>query len=229
MAGVKSTTIEDLGQTSAMEWDQVPPSVRAAVGRALSRQHRDAVADVELILDAALRVAERVAPAEPRVTDIVAEAGISNQTFYRYFAGKADLMAAVQERGTVRLRGYLAHRMDKHEDPAERIAAWVDGLLDQVSRPPTARQSSAVAQEVARGGARDGGVDLLDQLGDLLVPILTVAGRAEPALDARALQDVVLGAVRRHALAGTAPSEAERLHLHRFCQAMLVAEHLRAG
>jgi AcrR family transcriptional regulator len=212
-----------------MEWDQVPPSVRAAVGRALSRQHRDAVADVELILDAALRVAERVAPAEPKVTDIVAEAGTSNQTFYRYFAGKADLMAAVQERGTVRVRSYLAHRMDKHDDPADRIGAWVDGLVDQVSSPATARQSSAVAQQVARGGPHGSSGDLLDQLGDLLVPILSLAGHTEPALDARALQDVVLGAVRRHALAGTVPSESERRHLRRFCEATLTAEHLRAG
>ena len=66
-------------------------TVQAAVDRALAKQRAEATREVEAILDAALRVAERVTPAAPRVADIVAEAGISNQAFYRYFAGKDDL------------------------------------------------------------------------------------------------------------------------------------------
>lgn len=198
-------------------WDDLPPSVRAAVGRALARQQRDAVADVEQILDAALRVAERVAPSEPKVADIVAEAGTSNQTFYRYFAGKSDLMTAVQERGIVRVRDYLARRMARHDDPADRVRAWVDGLLAQVTVPAVARQSVAVTREVQRAGAPAGEVNLLDLLGDLLVPLLDQAGNRHPALDARALQDVVLGVLGRHTRAGTSPSAEERAHVIAFC------------
>ncbi|MDB6002917.1 MAG: transcriptional regulator, TetR family [Rhizobacter sp.] len=217
MASVKDRAIGDAMHTADVEWDELPPSVRAAVGRALARQQRDAVADVEQILDAALRVAERVAPSEPKVADIVAEAGTSNQTFYRYFAGKSDLMAAVQERGIVRLRSYLARRMDRHENPDDRVAAWVEGLLAQVTSPATARQSVAVAQELQRDGATAGEASLLDHLGALLAPTLARAGNANPALDARALQDVVLGVVRRHALAATSPSAEERAHVIDFC------------
>ncbi|HVW42073.1 MAG TPA: hypothetical protein VHC18_12065, partial [Amycolatopsis sp.] len=60
------------------------PAVRTAVERALSKRRGDAQREVEAILDATLRVAARVAPSPPRVADIVAEAGTSNQAFYRY-------------------------------------------------------------------------------------------------------------------------------------------------
>jgi AcrR family transcriptional regulator len=168
-----------------------------------------------------------VAPNEPKVADIVAEAGTSNQTFYRYFAGKSDLMAAVQERGIVRVRSYLARRMDRHESPGDQVAAWVEGLMAQVTSPATARQSVAVAQELQRDGATAGEVSLLDMLGALLVPVLVRAGNADPALDARALQDVVLGVVRRHALSGTVPSAQERTHLLDFCLGVVGREAVR--
>jgi len=73
--------------------------VAAAVERALDDRQREATEEVERILAAAVRVMERVAPEPPRVSDIVAEAGSSNKAFYRYFAGKDDLILAVMERG----------------------------------------------------------------------------------------------------------------------------------
>jgi AcrR family transcriptional regulator len=197
----------------------VPESVRAAVERALSRQQRDALSEVEQILDAALRVAARVAPAEPKVTDIVAEAGSSNQTFYRYFAGKQDLMLAVVERGLIRVRDYLRHRMDKRVEPVEQITEWVEGLLAQVTVPDVARQSTAVMRQVVLAGRLrgPGGVALLDQLAALLVAPLAATGRPAPELDAQVLQDAVLGTLQRHVVHGTSPTDAERAHLVAFC------------
>jgi AcrR family transcriptional regulator len=202
-----------------VDWHEVPGSVRAAVDRALSRQQRDALSEVEQILDATLRVAERVAPAEPKVTDIVAEAGSSNQTFYRYFAGKQDLMLAVAERGLTRVREYLQRRMARQEEPAAQVRAWVEGLLSQVTVPDVARQSTAVMRQVVLAGRlrEPGGVALLDQLGNLLIPPLTAAGRPSPELDAQVLQDAVLGTLQRHVVHGTAPTDAERAHLVEFC------------
>ncbi|WP_299950634.1 TetR/AcrR family transcriptional regulator [uncultured Modestobacter sp.] len=202
-----------------MQQDEVPDSVRAAVERGLSRQQRDALTEVDQILDAALRVAERVAPVEPRVADIVAEAGTSNQTFYRYFPGKHDLLLAVAERGLVRVRGYLATRMARQAEPADQVVAWVEGLLAQVTRPGAARQSTAVMRPVVLAGRlrEAAGLTLLDQLGALLVAPLTTLGRPEPDLDARVLQDVVLGTLQRHVVRGTTPTAAECDHLVRFC------------
>jgi AcrR family transcriptional regulator len=202
-----------------MEWDVAPASVRAAVERGLSRHQRDALGEVDAILEAALRVAERVAPAAPKVADIVAEAGTSNQTFYRYFRGKDDLLFAVLERGLLRVRGYLEHRMAKKSAPAERVAVWIEGVLVQVTRPAAARQGAAVIQQVVHTGRmrEPEGAALMDQLGELLVAPLAESGSSAPGLDARAIQDVVMGSLQRHVIHRTSPDAAEREHLVSFC------------
>jgi AcrR family transcriptional regulator len=196
-----------------VEWAEVPVSVRAAVDRALSRHQKDALDEVEQILDAALRVAARVAPGEPKVSEIVAEAGTSNQTFYRYFAGKNDLLHAVMERGIVRMRSYLRHQMDKHGDPAAQVTAWIEGLIAQVARPAVARQSIAISRLTPPAG----GSELDNHLGDLLIAPLAAAGRPHPALDARTISDAVVGMLRRHIAAGTEPDDVERRHVVAFC------------
>jgi AcrR family transcriptional regulator len=221
--------------TVPVQQDEVPDSVRAAVERGLSRQQRDAFSEVDQILDAALRVAERVAPAEPRVADIVAEAGTSNQTFYRYFPGKHDLLLAVAERGLVRVRAYLTTRMTRHDQPVDQVVAWVEGLLAQVTRPGTAQQSTAVMRPVVLAGRlrEAAGLTLLDQLGALLVAPLTALGRPAPELDARALQDAVLGTLQRNVVRGTTPTAAECEHLVAFAigaaTAPVAGDRLRSG
>jgi AcrR family transcriptional regulator len=189
-----------------------------AVDRALSRQRTEAIREVDAILDATLRVAERVAPASPRVADIVAEARSSNQAFYRYFSGKEDLMRAVMARGLERLHSYLEHQMSKASSPTEKIAAWIEGMFTQVTDEEANRQSGAINLQLshARGGSKDG-VAGLERLGTLLVAPLRDAGSTAPELDARALHDVVQGVVRRHAFAGTVPSRDELEHVLVFC------------
>jgi AcrR family transcriptional regulator len=219
MATPRPASVPGAGKTDDVEWQEVPGSVRAAVDRALSRHQRDALGEVEQILDAALRVAERVSPAEPKVADIVAEAGTSNQTFYRYFAGKPDLLLAVVERGLVRVGTYLEHQMAKHTDPVEQLVAWVDGLLTQLVRPEAARQGAAVMQQMTTNGRmrEPAGLTLLDRVGALLVAPLTTLGRPEPARDAQVLQETLMGVLQRHVVNGTTPDAAERAHLVGFC------------
>jgi AcrR family transcriptional regulator len=214
-----------------MEWTEVPESVRAAVERALSRHQRDALDEVDRLLDAALRVAERVAPAEPKVVDIVAEAGVSNQTFYRYFAGKPDLLLAVVERGLVRVRSYLEHLMAGAPGPAEQVAAWVDGLMTQLVHPQAARQGSAVMRQMMSTGRmrEPAGLALLDRLGELLEAPLAALGRPEPRRDAQVVQEAVLGVLNRHIAHGTAPDDAERQHLVAFCAAAVGAAEVRSA
>ncbi|MEX5637019.1 TetR/AcrR family transcriptional regulator [Parafrankia sp. FMc2] len=209
-----------------VDWGQVPDSVKAAVDRGLRRAQRDALDEVEQILDAALRVVERVAPAEPRVADIVTEAGTSNQTFYRYFAGKNDLLHALMERGVLRARSYLRHQMAKHADPAGQIGAWVEGLLSQLVRPDIARPSMALSRLTLPGGiGQPGRAKLDDQLGEPFA----AAGRPRPDLDARAVQHTVIGAMTRHVGAGTIPDETEVRHLVAFCGAGVTSRPVPAG
>ncbi|CUU57660.1 TetR family transcriptional regulator [Frankia sp. CcI49] len=211
-----------MSDTTGVEWHDVPTSVRAAVDRALNRHQRDALSEVEQILNAALRVAVRVSPAEPKVADIVAEAGTSNQTFYRYFAGKNELMHAVLERGIMLVNSYLRHQMAKHSEPVDQLTAWVEGMIAQITRPTVAQQGTTVNRLLARAGESAPGRATLDgQLGDLLIAPLTAAGRPRPDLDARVIQDAVLGTMQRHVEPGTIPDEDEQRHLVDFCVAVI--------
>ncbi|ADP83234.1 TetR/AcrR family transcriptional regulator [Pseudofrankia inefficax] len=205
--------------TRGVDWERMPDSVRAAVDRALGRAQQDALEEIEQILDAAMRVVERIAPAEPRVADIVAEAGTSNQTFYRYFAGKNELLHAVMERGVVRTRSYLRHQMSKQSEPADQVAAWVEGLLAPLARPDPARPDAALSR-LSVGGNPAGRAVLDDQLGELLIAPFAAAGRPHPELDARVVQRAVIGTLARHVGAGTIPDEQECRHLIDFCAAV---------
>lgn len=206
------------------------PTVLAAVERALSKRRSDAQREVEAILDATLRVAERTAPHMPRVADIVTEAGTSNQAFYRYFTSKDELLRAVLARGTERLHGYLAHQVAKALDPAEQIEAWIRGVLAQVVDREAARQSRAIISNLDEGTAVAAGQDGLDRVRDLLREAVRAAGSPQADLDTDAVFDLTFAVLRRHSQSGTAPSQAECAHLVRFClTAVGVAPHSQAG
>lgn len=193
------------------------PTVLAAVERALSKRRDDAQREVEAILDAALRVAERTAPNMPRVADIVAEAGTSNQAFYRYFSGKDELLRAVLARGVERLHGYLAHQIAKAPRPAEQIEAWIRGVLAQVIDRTAARQSRAIVAHLGEGDSAAAGQGGMDRVRDLLREAVRAAGSAQVDLDTGAVFDLTFAVLRRHVQAGTAPSPEECAHLVRFC------------
>ena len=190
-------------------------AVRAAVDRALGRQQDVAVREVDALLDAVLRVTERMAPAAPRVADVVAEAGSSNQTFYRYFSGKDELMLAALQRGLHRVVDYLRHQMGKSQDPREQVAAWVRGVLAQVTNRAAARQSAALNAHVTRPFSDHAAG--LDELGTLLVPPLQALGSARPATAAMLIREGVFGLLQHHLAAGTTPSRAEVDHVVAFC------------
>jgi len=192
-------------------------SVVSAVARALAKQHDDATREVEAILDAALRVAERVAPSAPRVADIVAEAKTSNQAFYRYFSGKDELMDAVMERGVHRVATYLTHQMSKESEPLEQIAAWIRGVLTQVTDRTAARQGAAVSLQLSRSEIDHEPPAGLGHLGDILLVPVREAGSRSPELDTQVIQEAILGTMRRHVSRSTAPDKVERDHIVEFC------------
>jgi AcrR family transcriptional regulator len=202
-----------------VELSEAPDAVQAAVDRALERQKSDATREVEAILEAALRVAERTDPSPPRVADIVAEAGTSNQAFYRYFRGKDDLMNAVLQRGLGRLRTYLAHQLDKEIDPRAQVTAWIRGVLAQVTDERAARQSAAVMRQMQRAPGRPDAetADTIDRMAGLLVDPIRRLGSTDPERDARLVQEVAFGVMNQHARHGTVPDEDEQLHVVGFC------------
>jgi AcrR family transcriptional regulator len=79
----------------------------------------------------------------PRVADIVAAAGLSNDAFYRHFPSKDALVAALLEDGAERLAQYTAHQMSKETSPEDQVRRWVEAVLSP--RPAGAVTSSRPA------------------------------------------------------------------------------------
>lgn len=194
--------------------------VIAAVHRALDDRQRDATAEVERILAAAVRVMERVAPEPPRVSDIVAEAGSSNKAFYRYFAGKDDVILAVMERGVTIVVSYLQHQLAKETTPADQVARWIRGTLAQVSDPHLLSLSRAASSQLVAASEElsDGAIpDILLPLRELLAEPVAALGGPDPRRDTDTVFICTLAILRRYLDAGEQPQPADIDHLVAFC------------
>ncbi|MFI5539301.1 TetR/AcrR family transcriptional regulator [Nocardia sp. NPDC051900] len=107
---------------------------------------------VRKLVDAALTVISAAGTTgRPRVSDIVAAAGLSNDAFYRHFPSKDALVAALLEDGAERLTGCVAHPMAKEADPRARVRRWVAAILPQAEER-TAAATLAVLWKAAGPG-----------------------------------------------------------------------------
>src|ERR1035437_6975076 len=106
----------------------VIPTERSVAERTL-RDRAQAYADeVRRLIDATYAVMRRTDSLDPRVHDIVREAGLSNQAFYRHFRGKDELLLAVLDDGQARLVATLERRMARAEPGAGQVRAWIEGI-----------------------------------------------------------------------------------------------------
>ena len=196
--------------------------VTAAVERALDDRQREATEEVERILAAAVRVMERVAPEPPRVSDIVAEAGSSNKAFYRYFAGKDDLILAVMERGVAIVVSYLQHQMAKEAEPQDKVARWIEGTLAQVADPHLISMSRAAAGQMTVSNTREmywraGDQEMMRPLRALLIEPVTALGSSDVERDVEAVFSCTAATLRRYVGSSDRPDAADIGHLVRFC------------
>jgi AcrR family transcriptional regulator len=72
---------------------------------------------------------------EPRVSDIVRRAGLSNKAFYRHFKSKDDLLLAVLEANMRSLTQEFEEQLSPELPPLDRVTAWVWGVLEQALDP----------------------------------------------------------------------------------------------
>ena len=192
--------------------------VTAAVERALDQRQREATEEVERILAAAVRVMELAAPEPPRVSDIVAEAGSSNKAFYRYFAGKDDLILAVMERGVAIVGSYLAHQMAKESRPQDKVARWIEGTLAQVADPHLISMSRAAAGQMsAAAGSRAADQEMMRPLRELLIEPVAALGSTDVERDVEAVFSCTAATMRRHVGSTDRPGPQDIEHLVRFC------------
>lgn len=184
----------------------------------MAKRGLDYAGEVRRLLDAAFTVIERNGTtARARVADIVAEAGLSNEAFYRHFRSKDALVAALIEDGASRLASYVAHQMAKEHTAEGKVRRWVGAIMSQ-----TADKTAATTVAVLWNGSNfDAGVapgagPTTAPLAALLHAPLTELGSELPALDASLIAHAVVGVMSEHLWARTRPSRADLEHIVEF-------------
>jgi AcrR family transcriptional regulator len=188
--------------------------------RSLAKREASYVTEVRSLLDAGLAVMRRTGTtARPRVSDIVAAAGLSNEAFYRHFPSKDALIVAILDDGAERLAGYLEHQMVRVEEPEKKIRCWVEGILSQASNDEIASTTLAVLSNAGTIGhpflleART----LIQPLAGLLIDPLTELGDDRADFDASFLTHGVVGLMTDFLQRGEKPGSGEVDRLVRHC------------
>ena len=190
---------------------------RIAARTAARRRRPDYATEVRALLDAARTVIATTGKA--RVADIVAEAGLSNDAFYRHFPSKDALVAALAEEATERIATALARRMATEPTPKAQVGCWLDGILARATGASAMQSLSVLNASSNFNTAIPTGAHEATRLpfARLLHEPFTALGSADPVLDAELVTHAVTNRVAGHLWAGTSPSQGERAHLLSFC------------
>lgn len=181
---------------NAVPADDAAPNVvpiEAAIADRGLRERRSAyVAEVRTLIDAAFAVMARTGQIDPPVREIVREAGLSNQAFYRHFASKDALLMAVLTDGQRQLVDYLRHRVAGTSEPRDQVRRWIDGVMAQARDADAATATRPFALNAPRLAARFPS-ELSTTKGELLetlTPAVQALGGDED--DAELVRDLVL-------------------------------------
>jgi len=204
-------------------------AVDQTVDRSLEGRRAAAQSEVERLVSAGFRVIERTGHLEPKVSDILAEAGLSNQAFYRHFRSKHELLVAVLDEGIRGLGRYLAGRVAEAATPTDAVREWIRGMAAQAQDPSGAQASrpfalargrlaEAFPAEVARS-ERQVTASLRDALHAARTDGSMPAVDADP--DAEALYHLMMGWVEARLVEARIPSDHEVARLEAFAMAGL--------
>jgi AcrR family transcriptional regulator len=194
--------------------------------RTLTRRGTDYASEVRRLLDAALDVMRACGTtSRPRVADIVAAAGLSNDAFYRHFPSKDALVAALLEDGTERLQSYLAHQMAKEATAERKVRRWVEGVLSQAADADIAATTLAVLWNGGSvgEGLPSGRPSASRPLATLLRQPFAELGSADPDLDASLAAHAVVGRLSDFLWERSRPSPAAIDHVADVCLAIATA------
>jgi AcrR family transcriptional regulator len=116
---------------------------------------------------------------------VVAEAGLSNDAFYRHFAGKDEFVTAIIDAGTEGLERRLTDRMRTSSEPATQVRLWVESMMHQAVDGGVAETVRVVVWNAYRVGddTRRRGASR-ERLARLLVDPIGALGSDDPDRDA---------------------------------------------
>jgi AcrR family transcriptional regulator len=196
-----------------------------AIYRGLSNRYRAAADDIDRLINAAYRIIARDGTVDVKIRDLLSEADISTQNFYRYFPTKDEFFLVLLEDGQQQLLSYLRHRVAAQRDPRKRVQAIVESLLAQaedadasVRTRPFLVHKARLAQDLARWD-RDPSAEIVDFVRHEIAAARVDSGvsGADNAADAEFTVHLALAVMERHILAGTKPAAAEKSALVDYC------------
>ena len=196
--------------------------VERVASRAVAKRSAAYKDEVRRLLDAGLEVMRRCGTASrPRVTDIVAAAGLSNEAFYRHFASKDALVAAILEDGTERLGSYVAHAMEGEATPEGKVRRWVEGVLSQAADDDIASTTLAVLWNAGSLGSdlTSGPPFATGPLATLLRQPFADLGSPDPDLDASLAAHATVGMLADWLWKRVRPTSTEIDRVVAFCLA----------
>ena len=188
-----------------------PEDVAARIARqTLAARGAEYAGEVRRLLDAALAVMDRCGTtSRPRVADIVAEAGLSNDAFYRHFPSKDALVTAILDDGADRLGRYLGHRMAKADGPEAQVRQWVAGVLAQADPAIAATTRAVLWNGSGTSGQAAGRHPASATLAGLLVEPFSTLGSPDPEGQATLAAHAALGRLADLLWAEAPPTQAE--------------------
>jgi AcrR family transcriptional regulator len=191
------------------------------VRRSLAKREGEYASEVRRLLDAALEVMQGYGTsARPRVADIVAASGLSNDAFYRHFKSKDDLVTALLEDGGERLRSYLEHQLAKETTPEGKVRRWVEGVLAQAVGDVAAGTLAVMWNGGTAGAGLAAGRHFASSpVATLLHQPFAALGSSAPELDAMLAAHATFGMLSDFLWEGVEPTEVEVERVTAFCLA----------
>jgi AcrR family transcriptional regulator len=197
-----------------------PPTVAdRIVRRSLAKRESEYASEVRRLLDAALSLMRTCGTSSrPRVADIVAAAGLSNDAFYRHFRSKDALVTAILEDGSERLCSYLSHQMAKETTPEAKVRRWVEGVLSQADGDIAATTLAVLWNGSSAGGGVAAGRHFASgPLASLLYEPFAELGSDRVELDAALAAHATLGMLSDCLWEQVEPTTAEVERVTGFC------------
>ncbi|MGQ0823453.1 MAG: TetR/AcrR family transcriptional regulator [Actinomycetota bacterium] len=197
----------------------VVPLPETLADRALADRREQYVDEIRRLIDAAFVVLRRSEHLDPQVREIVREAELSNQAFYRHFASRDALLLAVLADGRRQLVEYLAHRMARADDPTLQLTRFVEGVMAQARNAHAAAATRPFALNGTRLAARfpDAVAASRAELLALLQPLVHALGGDDFAVEF--VHDLVMARMNDALVERRVPAPREITRLVAFCLA----------
>ncbi|WGL54007.1 TetR/AcrR family transcriptional regulator [Nocardioides sp. BP30] len=187
---------------------------RDAVRRGIKRREEAASADVSRLVEAGRHLLAGDGPT--RVADIVREAGVSIEAFYRYFGSKDEFVAAVAEDGGLRVAAYVERRMGEATTPEERMRAIVAGMLKQADGPQLRTSTRNILGRRGSEESHRSRNDFAHTMAALLLPVVRDLGSPDPERDAIAATGTLVAAMESFVWSEHSPTPQDVDHLTAF-------------